>query len=277
MYHSITFGDLAVKNDNGLTQSYIEGRNTWKDWDLIPSDRPSVSAPAPNKKMIAIPGTNGALDMSTVLTGYMTYQNRTGSWNFIVANRSIDTSPYPPEGKFTHWANNYTNIMNYIHGKSMKCVLEDDPEYYYQGIFAVESWNTNKSYSNITINYDLQPFKRLISASDEPWLWDPFNFETGIIRSIGAYDRDNNTWNNQYDINTPYTTMTIYRCEAPVDLDIVASGKIALHINYGDAIQLVQGLNTIRNIRLLNTENNFQFSPESSHETVIIKYRAGEF
>lgn len=174
MYHSVTIGQLTSKNESGSTHSLVSGKNTWTDWHLIPSTRPLVNPPKPNTKGIQVPGRNGTLDMSKVLTGYMTYQNRTGSWEFIVENGHWD------------WATAYSTIMGYLHGQDMCCVFEDDEQYFYKGLLSVNSWKSDKSWSLITIDYDLYPYKRTIQYSDEDWLWDPFNFETDYIKSYNT-------------------------------------------------------------------------------------------
>ena len=180
LYHSITFGDLKSVTKSSKTYSIIEGKNTWEEWGLIPTSRPLIAPPAPNKNLIEVPGRNGALDMSTILTGYMTYKNRTGTWDFVVDNKMI--SVYPRDNKYQYdWQTIYLRVMSYLHGKTMKCVLEDDKEWYYEGMFNVNAWKSDKMYSTISIDYDLHPFKYSIQYMSEPWLWDPFNFETGVI------------------------------------------------------------------------------------------------
>ena len=160
MYHSITFTDIFEAE---------QPKNSWDDWHLIPVSRPLVNPPPKNVKKVDIPGLNGSLDFSDLLTGYATYQNRTGRWDFYVAN------------DYWEWEIAYSTIMSYLHGKTMKCVLEDDPAYYYYGELAVDEWFSDKVNSKISISYDLYPYKKdLISSADE-WLWDPFNFETGVI------------------------------------------------------------------------------------------------
>ena len=42
----------------------------------------------------------------------------------------------------------------------MRAVLEDDPEYYYEGRFSVNSWKSDKTHSSITINYSVAPYKK---------------------------------------------------------------------------------------------------------------------
>ena len=157
MYHSINFGDA----------------NTYDDWLIVPSSRPVFSPPSQKTQVLDIPGANGSLDISTSLTGYPVYENRTGSTEFLVLN---DYAGYD-------WSMVYSTIMSYLHGKTMKAVLEDDPGYYYQGRYTVNQWKSEKDWSRITIDYDVNPFKWELMNSLDEWLWDPFNFRTGVIYS----------------------------------------------------------------------------------------------
>lgn len=154
MYHSITFGD----------------KNTWDDWHLMPSSRPVFNPPSTKTHYVDIPGANGKIDLTESLTGYPVYENRTGSFEFIVANGYQD------------WDVLYSKIMNYLHGNKMRAYLEDEPYFYYEGRFEVNQWKSDKYYSIIVIDYDVYPYKKEPYTSTEPWLWDPFDFENGIIR-----------------------------------------------------------------------------------------------
>lgn len=154
MYHSITFGD----------------KNTWDDWHLIPTSRPLFTPPAVKTQLVDIPGADGALDLTESLTGRTLYKNRTGSMSFYVENG------------FKDWTVLYSEIMGYLHGKACRAVLEDDAAFYYEGRFAVNEWKSDRDRSTITIDYDVAPYKKSVLGTDEEWLWDPFNFETGIIR-----------------------------------------------------------------------------------------------
>ena len=155
MYHSVTFGD----------------KNTWDDWRLVPSSRPVFNPPAQKVKTLDIPGGDGVIDLSQALTRYPVYQNRTGSIEFIVMN------------DFKPWHMAYSDIMDYLHGQNMRAVLEDDPEYFYEGRFAVNAWKSEKDWSRIVIDYDVGPYKWSVLSSIDDWLWDPFNFQNGVIRS----------------------------------------------------------------------------------------------
>ena len=134
MYHSIIFGE----------------KNTWDDWHLIPTSRPVFVPPAPKTFFVDIPGGNGAVDLTDSLLGEPVYSNREGAFEFIVAN------DYWPS-----WIDCYTEIMEYLHGKRMEAILEDEPEYSYIGRFSVSDWtsNTDGTWSNISIDYVVDPFK----------------------------------------------------------------------------------------------------------------------
>lgn len=166
MYHSITFGE----------------KNTWDDWHLVPTSRPVFNPPAQKVKTIDIPGGDGVIDLSQALTGYPVFQNRTGSFEFIVPNGFEPWEAGIIERQ--RWYVVYSDIMDYLHGQTMRAILEDDSEYFYEGRFTVNSWKSQKDWSRITIDYSVGPYKWALLSSIDDWLWDPFNFQNGIIRPM---------------------------------------------------------------------------------------------
>lgn len=169
--------------------------NTWESWHLIPESRPTLPLPKQKKKVIdGIPNTNGNIDLSLKDTGYPTYENREGTFNFIY--NPIYSYSY---GDYRDWTVIYSEISNFLHGRQLRMVLEDDPEYYWDGSFTVEGWtsNTDGSGSIITIGYSVQPHKMTILSSLDEWLWDPFNFYNGTIQNqvFNGIEIDvNNDW-----------------------------------------------------------------------------------
>lgn len=190
MYYSLTFID-PIYNDKGVYQpdpdsavrkSYnlTRTRNTWDHWRVVPTSRPSFAPPSINTREVSIAGMNGVLDLSQALTGYPTYGNRTGSIDFAVLN------------DFRNWQEAYSDILATIHGKKLFCVYEEDPEWYYVGRWEVQSWTTGKTRSTLTLKYNLEPYKYRLYDILGNWLWDPFNFQSGIIsQRIGT----NGGWN----------------------------------------------------------------------------------
>lgn len=170
MYHSMTFTKV---NPYSGTEDI---KNTWDDWHLIPSSRPVFNPPSLKANYADIPGADGSLDFTEVLTKYPLYNNREGSLEFIVENGH------------KQWYDSYSDIMDYLHGQCAKVVLEDDLSHYYEGRFTVNQWKSDRHWSLITLDYNLKPYKMNIHTSIEDWEWDPFNFETGIIQS--SYFKD---------------------------------------------------------------------------------------
>lgn len=151
MYHSITIGD----------------KNTWDDWHLIPTTRPFVALPTVNEKTVEVPGRNGSIDLTTFLTGSPTYGNRKGSWEFYISNEYfIYSDPRFVSGvtNWSSWSAALRTIANYCHGKIRTVVLEDDPNYSYEGRLKVSSFTPQKEYSTIVIEYNLDPYKTNIET-----------------------------------------------------------------------------------------------------------------
>lgn len=157
LYHSITIGNDSVS------------KNTWNDWHLIPESRPLFNPPSVKFNYVDIPGADGSLDLTTVMTGKPLYENRTGSWTFIAENG------------YREWQKLYSDISVYLHGRKFRATLEDDPEFYYEGRFSVNQWRSDPYWSKIVIDYNVDPYKHYTLGEDK-WLWDTFCFLTDSIR-----------------------------------------------------------------------------------------------
>ena len=240
MYHSITIGD----------------KNTWDDFHLVATNRPSVSPPSVRTKYVEIPGGNGSLDLSTSLTGDVLYDNREGSWDFTVVNSMYGVAD-------ENWEITYHRLLNYLHGQRLKVILEDDPAYYYWGRLSVDQWQSDKNYSKVTINYNLEPFKYELTNSETDWLWDPFNFETGIVRDYRGI-----TVNGTKTVVVPGSVKPV----VPSFTVVLSSGN-TLSVTYeGVVYQLTSGTNKNADIVLKNHENTLTFIGQGS---VSILYQGG--
>jgi phage-related protein len=229
MYHSITIGN----------------KNTWDDWRLIPSSRPLVAPPSVKENSLDIPGTNGMLD-STGMHGRVFYGNRTGSWQFIVMN------------DFRSWEEAYSDIMAHLHGQAMIAVLEDDPEYYYTGRFKVNQWASNKDYSGITIDYNVDPYKYKLAYKNEEWEWSPLN-PTGSAknyRMISVSGTQDVTINGRKEHIIP---------------DIIVSSDMMMTYNEA-TYNLKKGHNRPSGLILASGSNTLAFS---GNGIISIDYRGG--
>lgn len=162
--HSITF-TTGDENANPT--------NTWADWAIVPATRPLFLPPTPKYQYIDIPGADSDLDITDfteILDVGVNYNAREGSNEFIVLNG------------YGNWASRYSTIMRFLHGRTLKAFLNDDPGYFYKGRFAVNEWRSEKDWSRIVIDYHTDPYKYERFSSVEDWEWDYLNFDTGVIR-----------------------------------------------------------------------------------------------
>lgn len=224
MYHSITIGD----------------KNTWDDWHLIPATRPLFNPPTVKENMVNIPGGDGVLDLTASLAGRPTYNNRTGSWTFYVQNG------------FKDWSVLYSEIMVYLHGQTFKAILEDDPAYFYEGRFSVNQWKSDKDYSQIVINYNVGPYKKEINNTGSDWLWDPFNFETDIIR-------------NYKNLSVLTSLTVVVEGDMMDSVPVIIASASGMQVTYeGKTYSLSKGANTIPQIVLHSGENTLIFAGQGT-------------
>lgn len=119
--------------------------HSWNDFSLILSDK-KIGSPDAKITTVEIPGADGVLDISEYF-GDIKYKNRTLSFNF---------STIVPQSEFL---NLFSTIQNAIHGKRIRIVLDDDPDFYYIGRISVSEWKADKNIGKITVDCDCEPYK----------------------------------------------------------------------------------------------------------------------
>lgn len=241
--------------------------DTWDDWKVVSLKKPVFNEPELKEDYVDVPGSNGSLDMSEVLTGYPLFENRHGTLQFFLYDDSLTANT------------KLTKIRNYLHGRKHKIILNDEPEYYYVGrLMMHESHPTTEGeYAVFDLEYNLEPYKYEVAASDEDWLWDPFNFETGVIRDYRNIEVFEEEFTTVTVIGSPKPTVPIFIVEKvgtghvddggtwfPVQLMIEGDGTI-----YG----LKEGTNVIPKIVLHNQEYELKFTNNDANVT--IRYRGG--
>ena len=150
--HSISFGDVITQNSQKVFDTVA---NTWTDWYLIPSSNHSISLAAVDTKYLDdVEGIDGIIDYTTYVDNNTHYGQKTGSLIFIIDHNQIDTDYVQ------------SRIVATLHGKWLKMRLMDDPNYYYEGFFEVEAVEPGADFTRISIKYQLEPYKRLITNSN---------------------------------------------------------------------------------------------------------------
>ena len=129
--HGVIFGD----------------KHTYRDWGLLTKSRPNISPPTPKLKLVQVPGSDNIIDLTESLTGQVHYEMRTISFEFVMmAERA-------------RWPSLYSEIMNYLHGKKIRIIMDDDPNFYYTGRVTVGNLDPDKKTAVISMEAQVEPYK----------------------------------------------------------------------------------------------------------------------
>lgn len=218
----------------------INGRNTWDDWKLMPLKAGRIDFAPPELRYEAadVPGSDDPLDFTEALTGYPLYKSRRGSIKFRFFDNGIPVR------------NRFDEIKNFLHGKHVRVVIEDQPEYYYEGRMTVGELTFAKrgNWAEFDLSYILNAYKIEIgSESGEDWLWNPFNFETGVIREYYGIQVNGKK------------TVTVVGSRKPTTPEFIVDSRMLLMFS-GSSYILSEGRNIIPQIVLLDDEYEFKFS-----------------
>jgi hypothetical protein len=157
---SVTIGEKHMNNDFGVIMKTKK-----------------ISPPEVQTKFVDIPMRDGELDLTEALTGNVKYKNRQIEISFLYL------------GDFDNIWLKISDIENYLHGKRLKAVFDDDISYYYIGRWQVSEPSIDRKSGTFLIVGNCEPYKYDGTYEDGDWLWDPFDFETGYI-SDRAFDVD---------------------------------------------------------------------------------------
>ncbi|MCD8355992.1 MAG: hypothetical protein LUE11_05425 [Clostridia bacterium] len=161
-------------------------KHTYDDWGLSLSDPLIIPQPDPNITLVSVPGGNGFLNLTTAMTGEVTYSQRKPTFTFTTI------------AKRREWQSLYSEIANYLHGKEMSIVLDEDPWHYYTGVFQLNEFKSSEITGTITIEATLDPFKYELEETQISVPFEPLNVTSdGIdLSMLGKEAKD--TWNTDY-------------------------------------------------------------------------------
>ncbi len=224
----------------------LNEKHTYKDLGLfIKTVR--IAPPKPRIYKISVPGRDGSLDL-TETNGHVTYESRAVE---IVLNGKKEES---------RWVSFMSEFTNLYHGSTVKVIFDCDPSFYYIGRASVAAdFERGIEVACFTLAVDADPYKYEITSSLDDWLWDPFCFETDIIREYKDLVVDGSR------------ALMIPALRKRVVPTIYASADMTVTYN-GETYPLTVGINKIYDISLPEGENILIFM---GHGTVSIDYRGG--
>ena len=125
---------------------------------MLPTVIPTFAPAQPVLNIQTVPGVSGVIDYTEALTGFVPFQNRQGTFEFIVLpDMAYETAK--------------STISDYLAGRGLNCILDDDPSYFYSGRFWVNEAASNRGYGTIAISYDVDPYKYNVASSEVANLW----------------------------------------------------------------------------------------------------------
>lgn len=153
--------------------------HTYDDWGLYVTNANPIGDPVQYTNYVEIMGRNGKLDLSEALSGRPIFTHRPIKIN-LMGTRTI-----------TDWDAVISAFRNMIMGRVCKIVFDNDQSYYWRGRVGIIDFSSVWEWGKFSIDIpEAEPYKYDVFASTDPWEWNPFNFETGIITQIGAVDVD---------------------------------------------------------------------------------------
>lgn len=167
--NELTYGISIYVEDTGETY------HTLNDWNLALGNNNYIGEPEMETTYIKIPGRNGLIDVSEAISGRRIYKKR--QLAFELGGRRERLA----------WDSIISQFRNNIDGRICRLTLDNDPSYYWRGRVYIEGFDRFRELGTFELNVPMaDPYKYSKTSSAEPWLWDPFNFNTDMVTYIGA-------------------------------------------------------------------------------------------
>ena len=158
---------------NGATIEIVatgERFHTLNDWGLAIGNNDYIGDVEQENYYVDVPGADGFLDFSEAITGRRIFKNRP---------ISIELGGKKPRD---NWDIFISDLRNLVEGREIKVIFDNDSGFYWTGRASIQGYDRNREIGTFTLAIPkADPYKYNVADSTEDWLWDSFDFETGII------------------------------------------------------------------------------------------------
>lgn len=167
--NELTYGISIYVEDTGKTYHTLD---TWK---LALGNNNYIGDPEMETTYIKVPGRNGLIDATEAVSGRRVFRKRQLAFELGGKRERLG------------WDSVISAFRNNIEGRICQLTLDNDRNYYWRGRVYIKGFDRFRDLGTFTLTVpSAEPYKYSRYSSSEPWLWDPFNFETDMITYIGA-------------------------------------------------------------------------------------------
>ena len=167
--NELTYGISIYVEDSGKTY------HTLNDWDLALGNNNYIGDPEMETTYIQVPGRSGLIDATEAISGRRIYKKRQLEFELGGIRDRLD------------WDSVISAFRNNVDGRVCRLTLDNDKSHYWHGRVYIRGFDRFRDLGTFTLAVPTaDPYKYSKTSSAEPWLWDPFNFETDMVTYIGA-------------------------------------------------------------------------------------------
>ena len=167
--NELTYGISIYVEDTGKTY------HTLDTWNLALGNNNYIGDPEMETTYIKVPGRNGLIDATEAVSGRRVFRKRQLAFELGGKHDRLD------------WDGVISAFRNNIEGRVCRLTLDNDRSHYWRGRVYIQDFDRFRDLGTFTLAVPMaDPYKYSNTSSAEPWLWDPFNFETDYITYIGA-------------------------------------------------------------------------------------------
>lgn len=226
--------------------------DTLEDWGCAIGNNNYIKEPDVETYYIDIPGADGFLDGSEAITGRTIYKSR--EIDVLLGGKK------PRED----WDSFISNIRGQLHGKNVRVTFSNDPAHFWTGRVYITDFDRSREVGQFHLSIPkADPYKYSLADSTEDWLWDPFDFETGVIDQGAGITISG---------SGSYTVYAGDIAIVPV-LNVKSIGAAGLKVTgCGETYTLTLGRNRFPDIIVFGTDETLEFSGSG---TLDIVYRRG--
>lgn len=236
---------------NGATITVLrtgKSYHTLRDWGLAIGNNNCIGEPEQETFYLDVPGADGFLDYSEALTGRPVFKKR-----------GIEISLGGKMAR-SRWQSFVSTLRILLHGKQVRVVFDDFPGYYWEGRAEVTDFNRVREIGTFKLRIpQADPYGySLNDNSTADWLWDPFDFELGVI---------DDPIHIMLTAASPTAVCTITHSAVPFVVSVAVSeiGETGLKMTVdGDDYLLQEGENRLAELLVSDNDLTLNFSGRGS-------------